>query len=121
MLNPCPFWAIVIFETTILWRRQLTNNQTGNRINFTENRVIVTALLMLQPLWSQTLITQALEIDKSFVSKAKIHAIRLGLMDDKRIPTLTGIEYLEWAKTQIDIFAYVKKVNQFSSNMMPDK
>ena len=99
----------------------MTNNQTGNRPDFAENRVIVTALLMLQPHWSQKLITQALDINKSFISKAKIQAIRLGLMDDKRTPTSRGIEYLEWAKTQYDIFAYVKKVNQSSSNMMPVK
>ena len=96
----------------------MTNNQTGNRIDFTENRVIVTALLMLQPHWSQKLITQALEINKSFISKAKMDAIRRGLMDNKQTPTAEGMKYLEWAKTQFDIFAYVKKVNQFSSNMM---
>jgi hypothetical protein len=36
-------------------------------------------------------------------------------MDDKRIASAEGIEYLEWAKTQHDIMAYAKKVNQFSS------
>ncbi len=99
----------------------MKNNQAGNRTDFVESRVIVTALLMLQPYWSQKLITQALDINKSFISKVKMQAIRLGLMDDKRIPTPEGIEYLEWAKTQYDIFASVKKVNQLSSNMMFDK
>jgi hypothetical protein len=99
----------------------MTNNQTGKRTNFASNRVIVTALLMLQPVWSQQLITKALDIDKSFISKTKTQAIRLGLMDEKRAPTSTDIEYLEWARTQVDIFAYVKKVNQFSSDMMFDK
>ena len=99
----------------------MTNNQTGNRTDFTGNRVIVTALLMLQPHWSQKLITQALDINKSFISKAIMQAIQRGLMDNKQTPTAEGIEYLEWAKTQYDIFAYVKKVNQSSSNMIPDK
>jgi hypothetical protein len=76
---------------------------------------------MLQPHWSQKLITQALNINRSFISKAKMQAMRRGLMDDKRIASAEGMEYLEWVKTQFDIFAYVKKVNQFSSNMMPDK
>jgi hypothetical protein len=92
--------------------------QTDRRAYSAEDHVIITTLLLLQPRWSQTLITQALDINKSFISKAKTKAIRLGLMDKKRIPTAKGIEYLEWAKTQYDIFAYAKRLNQFSSEIM---
>ena len=99
----------------------MPNEQTRKRDYFDKHRVIVTALLMLQPHWSQKLITQALNINRSFISKAKMQAMRRGLMDNKQTPTAQGIEYLEWVKTQFDIFTYVKKVNQFSSNMMPDK
>ena len=99
----------------------MPNDQTSKRDYFDKYRVIVTALLMLQPHWSQKLIRQALNINRSFISKAKIQAIGRGLMDNKQTPTAEGMEYLEWAKTQFDIFAYVKKVNQFSSNMMSDR
>ena len=96
-------------------RTQIANNQTGKRNDFDINRVIVTALLMLHPHWSQQLITQALNINNPFISKAKLQAIRYGLMDDKRIASAERMEFLEWAKTQYDIMANVKKVNQFSS------
>ena len=92
--------------------------QTDRRTYSAEDHVIITALLILQPRWSQTLISQALDIDDFFISKAKSKAIRLGLMDKKRIPTAKGIEYLEWAQTQYNIFAYVKRLNQFSSEML---
>jgi hypothetical protein len=75
-----------------------------------------TALLLLQPHWSQKIITQALNLNKSFISKAKMQAIQRGLMDNKQTPTAEGMEYLEWVKTQYDIMAYVKKVNQFAEN-----
>jgi hypothetical protein len=45
------------------------------RNDFDKNRVKVTALLMLQTHWSQQLITHALDINKSFISKAKLQAI----------------------------------------------
>ena len=99
----------------------MTNDRTGRRTYRTynaEDHVIITALLILQPRWSQTLITQALDIKQTFVSNVKSKAIRLGLMDKKRIPTAKGIEYLEWAKTQYDIFTYVKRLNQFSSGSL---
>ena len=45
-----------------------------------------------------------------------MQAIQRGLMDNKQTPTAEGMEYLECAKTQYDIMAYVKKVNQFAEN-----
>jgi hypothetical protein len=57
-----------------------------------------------------------LNLNKSFISKAKMQAIQRGLMDIKQTPTAEGMEYLEWVKTQYDIMAYVKKVNQFAEN-----
>jgi hypothetical protein len=45
-----------------------------------------------------------------------MQAIQRGLMDNKQTPTAEGMEYLEWVKTQYDIMAYVKKVNQFAEN-----
>jgi hypothetical protein len=91
-------------------------NQNGRRAYNAEDHVIITALLILQPRWSQEFFVQALDVDRSFVSNVKSKAIRLGLMNKKRIPTAKGIEYLEWAKTQYDIFGYVKKINQFKAS-----
>ena len=96
----------------------MKKNQNGRRYYDAEDHVIITALLMLKTRWSQTLLTQALDIVKSIVSKIKSKAIRLGLMDKKRMPTAEGLEYLEWADTQYDIFGHVKKINRFSSEML---
>ena len=93
----------------------MANIKTGKHAEFASNPVKATASLMLQPGQPQQLIAKVLNTSQSVVSKAKTQAIRLSLMDDKRVPTSAGLEYLEWVKTQIDIFSYVKKVNQFCS------
>ena len=64
----------------------MKKNQNGRLYYDAEDHVIITALLMLKTRWSQTLLTQALDIVKSIVSKIKSKAIRLGLMDKKRMP-----------------------------------
>ena len=96
----------------------MKKNQNGRRYYDAEDHVIITALLMLKPRWSQEFLTQALDVDRTTVSNIKSKAIRLGLMDEKRIPTADGLEYLEWADTQYDIFAIVKKLNQFSAEIL---
>ena len=46
----------------------MKNNQNGRRAYLAKDHVIVTALLMLQPRWTQTFFTQALDINKTFVA-----------------------------------------------------
>lgn len=72
--------------------------------------VIVTALLMMQPRWKQGAIAEAVNGFHPFVSNVKKRAIQLGLMDDNRYPTAEGRQYLEWAKQEYDLLAYVKKI-----------
>ena len=57
----------------------MIKNQNGRRAYSAEDHVIITALLMLQPRWSQTFFTQALNVKQTFVSDVKTKAIRLGI------------------------------------------